>query len=106
MASTQSNTTFPADLFVELDRSRPRGLRAQLEHGLRRAVSRGALPPGTALPPSRVLAAELGVSRSLVVGAYEQLTVEGYLEARQGSGTRVRVPGFGRDREATGPGDE
>src|SRR6201996_9350276 len=95
MASTQSNTAFPADLFVELDRSRPRGLRAQLEHGLRRAVSRGALPPGTALPPSRVLAAELGVSRSLVVGAYEQLTVEGYLEARQGSGTRVRAQGTG-----------
>jgi GntR family transcriptional regulator/MocR family aminotransferase len=94
-ASTQSNTVFPADLFVEFDRSRPRGLRTQLEHGLRRAVSRGALPPGTVLPPSRVLAAELGVSRSLVVGAYEQLTVEGYLEARQGSGTRVRGQGAG-----------
>ena len=91
--STQSNATggqFPADLLVELDRSRPRGLRAQLERGLRQAIARGSLPPGTALPPSRVLADELEVSRSLVVGAYEQLVVEGYLEARQGSGTQVR----------------
>jgi GntR family transcriptional regulator/MocR family aminotransferase len=88
---TQSNSAFPADLLIELDRSRPRGLRTQLEHGLRQAITSGSLPPGTVLPPSRVLAAELDVSRSLVVGAYEQLTVEGYLEARQGSGTRVRA---------------
>jgi GntR family transcriptional regulator / MocR family aminotransferase len=92
---------FPADLFVELDRSRPRGLRAQLEHGLRQAIARGSLPPGTALPPSRVLATELAVSRSLVVGAYEQLAIEGYLEARQGSGTRVRAHGPGGSRDAT-----
>ena len=96
MTITQSNTAFPADLFVELDRSRPRGLRTQLEHGLRHAITRGSLPAGTVLPPSRVLAAELDVSRSLVVGAYEQLAMEGYLEARQGSGTAG--PGAGRGR--------
>lgn len=90
-----TNTNFPADLLVELDRSRPRGLRAQLERGLRQSITGGSLPPGTALPPSRVLAAELEVSRSLVVGAYEQLTAEGYLEARRGSGTRVRGNGAG-----------
>jgi GntR family transcriptional regulator/MocR family aminotransferase len=101
--STQSNTAFPADLFVELDRSRPRGLRAQLEHGLRQAITRGSLPPGTVLPPSRVLATELDVSRSLVVGAYEQLTIEGYLEARQGSGTRVRAQGAAGNQDATAP---
>jgi GntR family transcriptional regulator/MocR family aminotransferase len=101
--STQSNIAFPADLFVELDRSRPRGLRTQLEHGLRQAITRGSLPPGTALPPSRVLAVELDVSRSLVVGAYEQLAMEGYLEARQGSGTRVRAQGAGGNRDAMAP---
>ena len=97
---------FPADLLVELDRSRPRGLRAQLEHGLRHAIARGSLPPGTALPPSRVLAAELDVSRSLVVGAYEQLVIEGYLEARQGSGTRVRAHGLGGGPRGGAPGLE
>ena len=43
MTSTQSNTAFPADLLVELDRSRPRGLRTQLEHGLRQAIARNQL---------------------------------------------------------------
>jgi GntR family transcriptional regulator / MocR family aminotransferase len=107
--NTQSNAVdgeFPADLLVELDRSRPRGLRAQLELGLRQAIARGSLPPGTALPPSRVLAAELDVSRSLVVGAYEQLVIEGYLEARQGSGTRVREHAVGGHRNGNGPGEE
>ena len=106
--STQTNFAddeFPADLLVELDRSRPRTLRAQLERGLRQAIARKTLAPGTALPPSRVLAAELGLSRSLVVGAYEQLVIEGYLEARQGSGTRVRAPGFDTRKKSAGPGD-
>src|ERR1700729_3737045 len=105
---TQTNFAddeFPADLLVELDRSRPRTLRAQLERGLRQAIARKPLAPGTALPPSRVLAAELGLSRSLVVGAYEQLVIEGYLEARQGSGTRVRAPGFDTPQASAGPGD-
>jgi GntR family transcriptional regulator/MocR family aminotransferase len=106
--STQTNFAddeFPADLLVELDRSRPRTLRSQLERGLRQAIARKTLAPGTVLPPSRVLAAELGLSRSLVVGAYEQLVIEGYLEARQGSGTRVRAPGFDTRRASAGPGD-
>src|ERR1700739_4315464 len=107
-ANTQTNSTggeFPADLLVHLDRSRPRSLRAQLERGLRKSIARGSLLPGTALAPSRVLAAELDVSRSLVVGAYEQLVIEGYLEARQGSGTRVRAPGFDTRQASAGPGD-
>src|SRR3984885_2888253 len=113
---TQTNYAddeFPADLLVELDRSRPRTLRAQLERGLRQAIARKTLAPGTVLPPSRVLAAELGPSRlvvvracqQLVVGAYEQLVIEGYLEARQGSGTRVRAPGFDTRQASAGPGD-
>src|ERR1700691_4748222 len=107
--TTQTNVSdseFPADLLVDPGRARPRSLRAQLERGLRQAIVGGSLLPGTALPPSRVLAAEIGVSRSLVVGAYEQLVIEGYLESRQGSGTRVREPGFALRHEAAGPGDE
>ena len=107
-ANTQTNGAggeFPADLLVQLDRSRPRSLRVQLERGLRKSIARGSLPPGTALPPSRVLAAELDVSRSLVVGAYEQLVIEGYLEARQGSGTRVRAQGLRGDGTGDGSAD-
>ena len=82
---------FKLELPLELDRSRPRELRAQVEHQLRGAIQQGRLGPGSALPPSRALAAGLGLSRSVVVEAYAQLVAEGYLEARRGSATRVRA---------------
>ena len=50
-----------------------------------------------------MLAADLAVSRSVVVDAYDQLITEGYLEARQGSGTRVRAPGNGGGQQARTP---
>ncbi|RNB84874.1 GntR family transcriptional regulator [Brevibacillus fluminis] len=43
---------------------------------------------GSILPSTRELARELGGLRSLIVEVYEQLTAEGYLEGRQGSGYR------------------
>ena len=62
---------------------------------LRTAIRSRSLPAGTVLPASRTLAADLGVSRGVVVRAYEQLTAEGYLQAVRGSGTRVAsVPGL------------
>src|SRR4029450_312951 len=64
-------------------------LRRQLERQLRDAIRSGRLVAGSALPPSRVLAEELGVSRGVVVDCYSQLTIEGYLMAHTGSGTRV-----------------
>ena len=95
MVPATGRTGFPADVLVTLDRSRPRSLRPQLERALRDAIARGSLAPGAALPPSRVLARELDVSRSVVAGAYEQLVTEGYLQARGGSGTRVRAQDTG-----------
>jgi GntR family transcriptional regulator/MocR family aminotransferase len=50
------------------------------------------------LPSSRALGAELGVSRRLVVEAYEQLGAEGYLVSSRGSGTRVAPATAGRPR--------
>jgi GntR family transcriptional regulator / MocR family aminotransferase len=64
-------------------------LRAQIEEQLRDAVRFGRLAAGLALPSSRVLARELGVSRGVVVDAYAQLSAEGYLVSRQGAPTRV-----------------
>ncbi|WP_282702004.1 PLP-dependent aminotransferase family protein [Streptomyces sp. CC219B] len=76
-----------ADLHVEL--SGPGGRRAALARALREAVRDGRLAPGTRLPPYRSLAADLGVSRNTVADAYAELVAEGWLTARQGSGTRV-----------------
>ncbi|MDF9811388.1 PLP-dependent aminotransferase family protein [Streptomyces sp. SPB162] len=66
-----------------------RGRGRALQAALRDAVRSGRLAPGTQLPSSRELAADLRVSRGLVTDAYAQLTAEGYLSGRQGSGTWV-----------------
>lgn len=55
-----------------------------------RLVADGALPRGERLPPSRVLAKQLGINRSTVCRAYEELTALGYLESRPGSYTTIR----------------
>jgi GntR family transcriptional regulator / MocR family aminotransferase len=77
------------ELLVELDRHGSLPLRAQLEDGLREAVRSGRLAAHARLPATRALAADLGISRRLVVDAYAQLLAEGYLVARQGAGTFV-----------------
>jgi GntR family transcriptional regulator/MocR family aminotransferase len=59
--------------------------------GLRDRILRGGLPPGSRLPSSRRLAADLGVSRNTVLAAYEALKAEGYLVARTGSGHYVAL---------------
>lgn len=74
------------DLHLDLHGHR---VRAGLEGALREAVQGGRLAPGTRLPSSRALAADLGLARNTVAEAYNQLVAEGWLTARQGSGTRV-----------------
>jgi GntR family transcriptional regulator/MocR family aminotransferase len=74
---------------LEIDFRTEGSLRRQLEDALRVAIRSGRLVPGSALPPSRDLAEQLGVSRGVVVDSYAQLATEGYLAARRGSGTRV-----------------
>ncbi|MFF9123409.1 PLP-dependent aminotransferase family protein [Streptomyces sp. NPDC014889] len=67
------------------------GVRRGLTDALREAVRGGRLVPGTRLPSSRNLAADLGVARNTVADAYADLVAEGWLTARQGSGTRVAL---------------
>ena len=84
-----SGTTSGPELLVELDRAALEPLHRQLANGLRDAIRTGRLAPAMRLPSTRVLAADLGVSRRLVVDAYSQLTAEGFLLSLHGSGTRV-----------------
>jgi GntR family transcriptional regulator/MocR family aminotransferase len=64
-------------------------LHEQLERALREQIRAGRLPAGSALPSTRGLASELGVSRGVVTEAYGQLAAEGYLTTRQGAPVRV-----------------
>jgi GntR family transcriptional regulator/MocR family aminotransferase len=77
------------NLFVRID---PRGrapLQTQVYANIRRAILDGVVAPGARLPSSRALAADLGISRTTTVLAFDQLVAEGYLTARLGSGTFV-----------------
>jgi GntR family transcriptional regulator/MocR family aminotransferase len=74
---------------LHLDPALAGGRRSGLEHALREAIRTGRLAPHARLPATRKLAAELGLSRGTVQAAYEQLTAEGFLTAKQGSGTVV-----------------
>ncbi len=71
-------------------------LNEQLASALARAIERGDLPAGTRLPAERELAAELGLSRTTIVSAYDRLRTANLVRSRQGSGTRVaqRRPGL------------
>ena len=76
------------DLHLDVDATRVRGA---LERTLRDALRGGRLAPGTRLPSSRALARDLGLARNTVAAAYAQLVAEGWLEGRQGAGTRVAL---------------
>lgn len=78
------------------DRGAGEPLAAQLVRRLRDAIKGGSFAPGTKLLGSRQLAKRLGLGRNTVALAFEQLTAEGYLEARSGSGTFVAATGVER----------
>src|SRR5215470_10003167 len=78
-----------AGLLIRIDPRAREGLQQQVYIGVRRAILDGVLVPGSRLPSSRGLAADLNVSRTTTLLAYEQLLAEGYLAARHGSGTFV-----------------
>ncbi|MEU6439144.1 PLP-dependent aminotransferase family protein [Streptomyces sp. NPDC047046] len=92
------------DLHLDTGPGAPRGtVRARLMDALREAVRGGRLAPGTRLPSSRQLAADLGLARNTVADAYAELTAEGWLTARQGSGTRVAARTAPVPRKAARP---
>ncbi|MBF6056318.1 GntR family transcriptional regulator [Streptomyces eurocidicus] len=78
-----------SDLHLELPDSPAGGRRGALMSALRDAIRTGRLAPGTKLPPYRSLATDLGLARNTVAEAYAELVAEGWLTARQGSGTYV-----------------
>src|SRR5215218_1070915 len=74
-----------------LDLSTPGPLCRRIYDALRMQILRGELVAGGSLPGTRTLARDLGVSRIVVLAAFEQLAAEGYIESEVGSGSRVAV---------------
>lgn len=86
----KAQSNFDATLLrLSLDRTSRVSLQAQLIAALRAILSESRAPVGLRLPSSRQLSQELSVSRTTVVGAYDQLTSEGYLHTKTGGGTFV-----------------
>ncbi len=98
------------------------GLADWLTRRLREAIADGRLPVGSRLPPTRLLAGELRLSRGVVIEAYRRLTEDGHAAGRGRHGTFVvaapvaaptpsgRTPGPGRpgpeERLFTAPGPD
>src|ERR671916_1658053 len=86
MAKHSNSIPFAA---VSVDGDSKVPLYRQLYENLRQAILTGQLAPGTRLPSTREVAAELRLSRNTVMNAFEQLLAEGYVEGHVGSGTFV-----------------
>lgn len=71
------------------DRSSKKPIYQQITEFMERRISYGEFPAGSLLPSERKLADHLGVNRSTVVQAYEELRASGLVESAKGSGTRV-----------------
>jgi GntR family transcriptional regulator / MocR family aminotransferase len=105
-SSLMPETRTNSELLVMLRHDAHVPLHRQIETSIRDAIRAGRLPRGSSLPPSRLLAADLGVSRGVVVEAYQQLSAEGYLASRTGGYTQVAAgpaPPAASLRPAEGP---
>jgi len=89
----QTNLKKLTDTSFSLSRDSNTPLFTQVCNLLRQKIIDGQLQQNYRLPPSRSFAIELGVSRTTIVVAYDQLAAEGYIEGRRGSGFFVNSIG-------------
>jgi DNA-binding transcriptional regulator YhcF (GntR family) len=87
----RTNPRPAGEVLVQLTHASGVALHRQIEASIRDGIRAGRLARGASLPATRALAAELGVSRGVVVEAYQQLVAEGYLTSRPGGYTRVAI---------------
>ena len=76
-------------MFITIDERDARPIYQQVVDGIKELVARGELQEGTALPPVRQVAADLGVNLNTIASAYRRLQKEGLIRIRHGSGAIV-----------------
>src|SRR6266571_3599913 len=91
--------TAPLGALIQLERNSGVPLYRQICQKLREAILSGELAEGVRLPTERALANELGVNRTTVMNAYNELASEGLVEGHVGRGTIVRRNNLGYDGE-------
>lgn len=81
-------------LWIPIDRTLDIPLKRQVYDYIRKQILHGELAAGERLSATRELAVQLGISRNVIIEAYEQLLAEGYIEGQQGAGTFVAPGAF------------
>ncbi|HEX7285344.1 MAG TPA: GntR family transcriptional regulator [Candidatus Angelobacter sp.] len=76
-------------MFLTIDTNDARSIYQQVADGIKGLIARGELKEGTALPPVRQLANDLGVNLNTIAIAYRELQKEGLLAVKHGSGAVV-----------------
>jgi len=76
-------------LRIRIDKTSPVPVYAQIGEAIKNLLKPGTIPPGTPLPPERVLCEHLGVSRMTLRQACDTLEREGFIESHRGRGTFV-----------------
>ncbi len=77
-------------LLINLNRQSKTPLYKQVFNSLKELIDLTTLKPGDKLPSSRVLSQQLGINRTTIYKAYEELWSLGYIESRPGSYSIVR----------------
>ncbi len=76
-------------MYITIDGRDGRPIYQQVVDGIKELIARGELQDGSALPPVRQVAADLGVNLNTIAFAYRQLQKEGLIRIRHGSGAIV-----------------
>lgn len=76
-------------MFLTIDTADSRPIYRQVADGIKELIARGKLAEGTALPPVRQLAADLGVNLNTIATAYRELQEDGLIVIKHGSGSVV-----------------
>jgi GntR family transcriptional regulator len=77
------------ELLLAIDANDPRPIYQQVADGIKELIAHGRLDEGTALPPVRQLAADLGVNLNTIATAYRELQKDGLIVIKHGSGSVV-----------------
>jgi GntR family transcriptional regulator len=76
-------------MYITIDETDRRPLYRQIVDEIKALVAGGELPEGSALPPVRQVAADLGVNLNTVAFAYRELQKAGLIKVKHGAGAVV-----------------
>lgn len=77
-------------MLLKIDRQSPKPLYKQITEEIKTLIDQGVMETNKPLPSTRRLAKKIGINRSTVIRAYEELQALGYIQSRPGSYNRIQ----------------